>query len=209
VPSEVAYTGPTVPVAAILACVIVLGAFALITSAPRRERVARRRSTARAEEVASALGLVAEQDPEVPTTYHLRAASGGQDVKLSMGSPAFPRGLIRTVHGDWMMARATGDPRWPEGARIRPPRRTVFEWRDGLPGEAPTLVTPRGMEIVVEEGPGELVDVGAILAWVDTLPEGVWVVEASRDVVVLRARDAAVRDAREGARTLFELVRFS
>lgn len=175
---------------------------------PRQERDAQRRSAARAAEVASALGLVADRDPEVPTTYHLRPTGDAPTMQLSMGSPAFPRGPFGTEYVDWMMIRAKGDPLLPEGARIRPLRRTVSDWREGAPGEAPTHITPRGTELVIEHGKDERVDVARALAWIDALPEGMWLVDLSREEVELRAQGAVVTSALEGARNLFDLVRF-
>jgi hypothetical protein len=169
----------------------------------RQERHAEHRSAARAAEAAAALDLVAERDPEIPTTYHLRSPDGAT---LSMGSPAMRRGLFRVEYVDWMRLRAKGDPSLPEGARIRPPIRTVWDWRDGLPGEAPMLSTPRGAPLVVESE--DSFDLKRFVAWIDSFPGGVRLCTLSRDEVELRADGPATRDAAGGARRLFELVRF-
>jgi hypothetical protein len=172
---------------------------------PRHQRRAEQRSAERAAEVAAALDLIADQDPEIPTTHHLRSRDGADDLVLSMGSPALVRGL-RLEHVDWMTLRAAGDPRLPDGTRLRPPMRTVFDWRDGAPGEAPTLVTPGGIPLVVE-GHVHDEDIAALVTWVDALPEGVLLVERSREKIELRAGGAAVEDAHEAAQRLLALVR--
>jgi hypothetical protein len=172
-----------------------------------KNRMAPRRSRARAAEVAQATGALAEQDGEIPTTWRIRVADGSLDATLWMGSPAVFDTPVDDVV-DWMKVSAAGPRSFPVGARVRPPTRTHSQWRDGDPGEAPSLVTPRGVRLVVEPGEdGAQVDIAALTAWVDAFDAGIWLVTLSRETIELRADAPATRDPVRCARRLFELVR--
>lgn len=172
-----------------------------------KKRQALRRSAARAAEVAEALGVIAEQDGEIPTTWTLRVGEGSFEATLVMGSPAiFSNPLDEVV--DWMKLSTSGPVGFSEGARVRTPSRTYTQWRDGEPGEAPSLVTPRGVRLVVEPGKdGAPVDTAALAAWVDAFPAGIWLVTLSREACELRANTPATGDPVRCARELLELIR--
>ena len=197
---------------AVLLALFLATCLAILLGAPRfiptalLERHARQRSAARAAEVAAALGFRAERDGEIPTTFHLRGHQGEREIEISMGSPLLAASLFRRGAVDWISLRAPGPPEIPPGVEVRPPRRTVFEWRDGSPGEAPTRVTPRGVALVVEPA-GSVVDEEAIDAWVDRMPEGVWLCTARREAIELRARAPATEPAPEAVRRLIQLSR--
>ncbi|WP_438005143.1 hypothetical protein WME89_41415 [Sorangium sp. So ce321] len=157
--------------------------------------------------MADALGLVATQAPEIPTTFRLHAPDARDDLGLWMGSPAlFAGSFQRDKIVDWMKLRAEGPPGLPAGVTVRPPRRTVFDWRDGLPGEAPTLVTPGGAAIVIEHEGGAAIDIHALTRWIDSFPEGTWLVGMSAAAVEVRADAPATEDAVRSALSLFALV---
>jgi hypothetical protein len=178
-----------------------------------RERVtparrALRRSATRASAVADALGLHAEQDPEIPTTFCLRPRGEALDFTLWMGSPAIFTGFFHDEVTDWMRIRAPGPPDFVSGLTIRPPTRTYFQWRDGEPGEPPTLVTKGGVPLVVESGGGgATVDSAAVASWIDSFPKGIWLVVLRRDEFEVRAKAPATDDPIHGARCLLDLVR--
>jgi len=175
---------------------------------PRTSRRALTRSAERANAVAKGLGLVATQDPEIPTTFRLQPPDATDELGLWMGSPAiFAGSFARDKVVDWMKLRAKTPPGFPAGVTVRPPRRTVFDWRDGLPGETPTLVTPGGVALVIENDAGASLDVPALVAWVDSRPKGTWLVQITASEIELRADPPATEDAVRCARSLFELAK--
>ncbi|AUX44391.1 uncharacterized protein SOCE26_058550 [Sorangium cellulosum] len=204
-------------VLAALLCSLVLFAVAILgwaliasshdTAVSRwRERRDVRRSATRAAQVAEALGLRAEQDPQVPTIWCLRAAGDALDATLRMGSVSAYGRLTKV--DDWMEVRASGPVGLAAGVKVRPPRRTVWEWRDGDPGEPPSLVTPGGVPLVIEPGnDGAEVDTRSLTAWVDALPAGTWLVALSRDHIELRAGAPAAEDPVRCARWLLDRAR--
>lgn len=119
-----------------------------------------------------------------------------------MGSPALHAG-DRLV--DWMKLRASAPPGLPAGAQIHPPGRSVHQWRDGLPGDAPTRVTPGGVPLVLERA--DALDLAALDAWVDSIPRaGMWLVMIDADGLELRAQAPATDDPVACARRLIELA---
>ncbi|TKD06573.1 hypothetical protein [Polyangium fumosum] len=174
---------------------------------PRAERRALERSTTRTNAVADALGFVAEQDAEIPTTFRLYSPAAPDDVTLCMGSPALVAGLFEKEKLiDWMTLEGKGPKGLPAGVNVRTPVRTVFEWRDGLPGEAPTLVTPGGVELVIENEAGSAFDNEALAEWVDSFPKGIWLVLMSASALELRAHAPATDDAVHCAQSLLGLA---
>ncbi|MDI1445100.1 hypothetical protein [Polyangium sp. 6x1] len=175
---------------------------------PRAERRAQERSAARANAVADALGFVAAQDAEIPTTFRLHPEGTTDDVTLWMGSPALIAGMFqREKLIDWMKLEAQGPAGFPAGVNVRTPVRTVFEWRDGLPGETPTLVTPGGVELVIENEEGAAIDIAALTGWIDSFPQGTWLVSMNADAMELRANPPATDDAIACARAMLEKAR--
>jgi len=173
----------------------------------RQSRRAREQSRARAEEVARALDLTYALDPKIETTYHLHKPGDERGAVLRMGSPSFRRVFFRSVLSHWMSLCAKGSTNLPQGACIRPPRRTFFDWREGFPGETATRVTPRGRELVIEEVPDNPFDVEPFVRWIDSFPEGARLVVLSREELELRANEPLTEDAIGAATILFELLR--
>ncbi|MDI1478131.1 hypothetical protein [Polyangium sp. y55x31] len=175
---------------------------------PGAEGRARERSAQRANAVADALDLFPEQDAEIPTTFRLHSPSAADDFTLWMGSPALVAGLFQKAKTiDWMKLEAKSPRGLPAGVNVRPPARTVFEWRDGLPGESPTLITPGGVELVIENDEGAAIDVAALTGWIDSFPQGTWLVLMNADTLELRAHAPATDDVVTCARTLLEKAR--
>ncbi|MDC3952489.1 hypothetical protein [Polyangium jinanense] len=175
---------------------------------PRTERRALQRSVERANAVAKALGFVAEQDAEIPTTFRLHAPEASDGVTLRMGSPAVFAGSFKEDKlVDWMKLEAKGPPGFPAGVKVRPPVQTSLERREGLPGESPTLVTPGGVKLVIENEAGAAIDIAALTGWIDSFPKGTWLVTMNAEALELRADTPAAEDAITCARMLLEEAR--
>jgi hypothetical protein len=160
------------------------------------------RSRDRAALVAAALHLTAEVDPDIATTWHLRGTDP-VPFHLRLGSPAEVRGFLSRRFSDWMTLEATFAQ--PGTWEIRPPRRTRFEWHDGLPGESPTHTTSGGVALVVT-GPIPMA-VAALDAFLDSLPDGAWLMEWGARHIALRAGSPAVDDPVRCARSLLAALR--
>ncbi len=162
----------------VLAALLALGPAIALARRSRREAPVLR-AERRAREVASGLRLSARRDPEIPTTWHVEGEMDGLSVRIAMGSP-------REV--DWLVLNLRGR-RWlPEGVRVRLAHRSVFEWRDGLPGE-PADVSVGNVGIVIE--PKDALRKWPFLgAQVERLPHGTWPEEIDREHLRFRAYPA-------------------
>src|SRR5262249_15568752 len=100
----------------VCAVALALGLTSRVKPSAWAERRAQQRGAERAEEVAGELGLGRERDEAIFTTWRLRTADG---VRLWMGSPAMAGDKVI----DWMKLEAPGQKGFPEGVKVRPPRR--------------------------------------------------------------------------------------
>lgn len=111
---------------------------------PRARSSDRRHVGACAQRLAMALQGSARPDPEIDTTWHVRGFHDARAVDLSVGAPRMRRGIFGSERREWMTVEIRGATWLPAGAILRPIARTVWEWRDGLPGESPDLELGQG-----------------------------------------------------------------
>jgi hypothetical protein len=125
-----------------------------------------------------------------------------------MGTAALWGSLFHPRSLDWMVLRAPGDTALAAGVVVRPPVLSVYEWRDGSPGERATHTTRSGVSLVIERPDGVEFDARAVLAWVEALPSEVRLLRLDRDRVELRAEGGLVVDPLSATNTLIALACF-
>jgi hypothetical protein len=129
----------------------------------RREEEAITRAAERAAEAAASLGLQRRRDPEIATTWRIEGRVDDLDVVVELGSTWQQTSVLRGRWRDWVRVAATRErPFLAPGLTIRPARRTVWEWRDGLPGEPAHVDTAGGVGLRVDP-PERVAEVAATL----------------------------------------------
>ncbi|MEZ4384699.1 MAG: hypothetical protein R3A79_25445 [Nannocystaceae bacterium] len=156
---------------------------------PRRHRRAVARAAERATRAAEALDLRRARDPEIDTTWRLEGSRPdlGLDLVIELGSTWQRTAPLRGRWSDWLRVAATRPEPWlPAGIVIRPARRTVWEWRDGLPGEAAQALA--GGVLLRVEPPQRLDEVAAHLKRLSAPPHAAYPESIAGQRCVLRAR---------------------
>lgn len=163
-------------------------------------------SETRARTVATALGATIERDRSIDTTWRIEVPSARGQLLLQMSTVLLDGGLRMAQAYHWLSLRASVPVALPEGVSVRPPRRTVFDWRDGTPGESPTHTTPSARVLFVEGLERGAIDERALFAWVDSLPAGVTLVLLDASTVELRAAGVIASDPLVAARSMLRAV---
>ena len=123
-----------------------------------------------ARAVAATFGLSAARDAEIPTTWALTGTWAKRSLLLHIGAPRLADGFLRSKIVRFLQLQAAGTTWLPPGTELRPARRTVFEWRDGLPGETPDF-TENGTGYVLRPSS----HVTRVRAAVRSMPAAGWV----------------------------------
>ncbi len=96
------------------------------------------RAESHARAVAERYGWSARIDDEIPTTWHLGGEHAGRRLEVSLGSPRLRRWGKR-ASTLWLQLTAHEATWLPTLGKLRPATRSVWQWREGLPGETPHL----------------------------------------------------------------------
>jgi hypothetical protein len=152
-------------------------------------KAAEARARARAGIIRSAFGAVLQAQSDVETSWAGSFTQAGIEFEVAFGAEVVREGLAHAIH-EWtkLVGRSTTA---AEGAwEVRSPRRTAFEYHDGLPGETPNLITPRGVPLCAPQLAGAART--QVAHWVDELPRGVALVTWRKGEITLRANGELV-----------------
>jgi hypothetical protein len=145
------------------------------------EKARARENLARAGEIGRTLDLALLRDER--GIYHGTLQRGGQQFSLAVGSAVTRKGMQYVLH-PFVDLRAERPTLTPDAWSVRPPRRTHFEWHDGMPGEAPNFAVAQ--RALVLEGFIDDETRGRIVRWLEGLPREVWLHHLTPGEVHLR-----------------------
>lgn len=153
------------------------------------------------------MGLKPRRDPEIPTTWRLEGKLDDLDLVAELGSIWQRTSLLRGRWRDWLRVTATRQrPFLLAGLTIRPARRTVWEWRDGLPGEPAHVETSGGIGLRVDP-PERMAEVAAALDRLTAAPHAAYPESIAGTRCVLRGSPAPDVPATTALRDLLALAR--
>ena len=161
------------------------------------------RNEQRAQEVAAALGWPVEAAPAHPAAIRMLRQAGEVSRTLMLASMGYARWLLWEEVVDWMTLEVIRPA--PAGWTLRLPIRTVWDWRDGAPGEAPTHRTPAGAGFVIDSGSGSALtgeQLSRVLHRIDQFPQGLSLTALSPGQIQLRAGAPLTSEAAGCARRM-------